>query len=50
MRRRAMEMTMVTVLVAVGLLGIPLGGVWVVLAMRTTACRWSSWSWPPSWC
>ena len=37
MRRRAMEMTMVTVLVAVGLLGIPLGGVWVVLAMRTTA-------------
>jgi len=36
MRRRAMEMTMVTVLVAVGLLGIPLGGVWVVLAMRTT--------------
>ncbi|AYD90278.1 sensor histidine kinase [Actinomyces sp. 2119] len=37
MRRRAMAMTMRTVLVAVILLGVPLGGAWVIIALRTTA-------------
>lgn len=36
MRRRAMAMTMRTVLVAVILLGVPLGGAWVIIALRTT--------------
>lgn len=34
MRQRAMQMTMVAVLVAVALLGIPLGTAWVSLALR----------------
>ena len=36
MRRRALQMTMGAVAVAVVLLGIPLGGAWMVLAFRTT--------------
>ena len=36
MRRRALQMTMGAVAVAVVLLGIPLGGAWIVLAFRTT--------------
>ncbi|WP_172119795.1 sensor histidine kinase [Actinomyces faecalis] len=36
MRRRAMQMTMGAVLVAVLILGAPLGGAWVSLAMRST--------------
>lgn len=33
MRRRTMTMTMVAVSVAVVLLGIPLGGAWIALAL-----------------
>lgn len=36
MRRRAMEMTMLAVVAAVIVLGVPLGGAWVMLAFRTT--------------
>ena len=36
MRRRALQMTMGAVAVAVVLLGIPLDGAWMVLAFRTT--------------
>ena len=36
MRRRAMQMTMGAVAVAVLLLGVPLSGAWIVLALRTT--------------
>ncbi|CAM2812750.1 sensor histidine kinase KdpD [Actinomyces slackii] len=39
MRRRTMMMTMGAVAVAVVLLGVPLGGAWIILALRTTSER-----------
>ena len=36
MRRRAIEMTTAAVAVAVAVLGVPLGGAWIVLALRMT--------------
>ena len=39
MRRRTMVTSMSAVAVAVVLLGVPLGGGWIILALRTTADR-----------
>ena len=36
MRRRAIEMTTVSVAVAVLILGVPLGGAWIMVALRMT--------------
>ena len=37
MRRRAMQMTMVAVLVSVVVLGLPLGCAWVILSLRSAS-------------
>ena len=36
MRRRAIEMTTAAAAVAVLVLGVPLGGAWIMLALRVT--------------